>query len=217
MKDNLIDIITCIITSVTSLITIFLTIRNTNKNQEKTTEMQNKHFYKSLKEQQRIFELNRREDNLRNAIAIMPYFKMLDDVEIKQRGVFKNKTILEFPFELINIGNGTAINVSVLTQKDDTRNIVFQDDFEDEKIMYIYNAFMFDNIVRCDEATTFGICCDSHEFPCKVFIKIKFQDMMLRDYEQEFSFLYQFGKYENKLMRVESYTPLCINETYSGI
>lgn len=80
MNDNLIDIITCIITSVTSLITIFLTIRNINKNQEKTTEMQNKHFYQSLKEQQIIFELNRREDNLRNAIAIMPYFKMLDDV-----------------------------------------------------------------------------------------------------------------------------------------
>lgn len=118
---------------------------------------------------------------------------------------------------MINVRNGTAINVSVLTQKDDTGNIVFQDDFEDEKISYIYNSFMFDNIVRCDEATTFGICCDSNELPCKVFIKIKFQDMMLRDYEQEFSFLYQFGKYENKLMRVESYTPLCTNETYSGI
>lgn len=41
--------------------------------------------------------------------------------------------------------------------------------------------------------------------------------MVHRIYEQEFSFLYQFGQYENKLMRVESYTPLCTNETNSNI
>lgn len=217
MKDHLTEIITCIITSLTSFITIFLTIKNTNKNQDKTTEMQNKHFYQSLKEQQRIFELNKKEENLRNAITIMPYFKMLDDVEVKQRAVLENQKILEFPIELINIGNGTAINVSVLTKSDDTRNIVFENGFGDRKIIYIYNSFMFDNIVRCNESTTFGICSDNHDLPSRVFIKIKFQDMMLRTYEQEFSFLYQFGKYENKLMRVESYTPLCTNEIYSNI
>ncbi|MGN2338090.1 hypothetical protein ACTFIN_08175 [Clostridium cagae] len=217
MRDHLIDIITCIITSLTSFITIFLTIRNTNKNQEKTTEIQNKHFYQSLKEQQRIFELNKKEENLRNAIAIMPYLKMLDDVEVKQRTVLENHTILEFPIELVNIGNGTAINVSVLTKNDEAKSIVFQEDFGDRKIIYIYNSFMFDNIVKCNELTTFRICCDNHDLPCRVLIKIKFQDMMLRTYEQEFSFMYQFNKYENKLMRIESYTPLCTNETYSNI
>lgn len=195
----------------------FLTIRNTNRNQDKTTDMQNKHFYKSLKEQQRIFELNKKEENVRNAISIMPYFKMLDDVEVKQRTVFENQKILEFPIELINIGNGTAINVSVLTKSDDTRSIVFQDDFGEKKIIYSYNSFMFNNIVRCSESTIFGIYCNNHDLPCRVFIKVKFQDMMLRTYEQEFSFRYQFGKNENKLMRVESYTPSCTNEIYSDI
>lgn len=217
MKDHLTEIIICIITSLTSFITIFLTIRNTNKNQNKITEMQNKQFYQSLEEQQQIFELNKKEENLRNAITIMPYFKMLDDVEVKQRTILGNQKILEFPIKLVNIGNGTAINVSVLTKSEDNKSIVFQDGFGDRKIIYIYNSFMFDNIVRCGESTTFGICCDNHDLPCKVAIKVKFQDMMLRTYEQEFSFLFQFGQYENKLMRVESYTPLCTNETYPNI
>lgn len=207
-QESIINLITCLITVFASFITIFITISNANKNQNKAIQLQNNHFYRMLNEQEKIFNLTKEDEDLRNRISIMPYFKMVDDIKITE----DNRTgdvIFEFPITLINIGNGTAINVTVEFKTDEEhRNIVYIDDGGSEKILYMYNSALFDNIVRCNEHTTFGICCYKHKLASQVFIKIKFQDMMHRTYEQEFFFIYQFGRYNSNVVRVESHTPI---------
>lgn len=206
MKKYMIDIITAFISSLTSFITIFITIRNTNRNQKKVTELQNKQFYQSLVEQQKIFELNKKQEDLRNAISMMPYFKMLEGIRITNRTINNDLIVLDFKFSILNIGNGTAINVSIVSKIEDHQCIVCEEEYP-SSIKYIYTDPLSCNIIRSNESTLFGICCNYHDRPAKVFLKIRFQDMMLRNYEQNFSFYYMYGRFDNEAYRIDSYMP----------
>ena len=206
MQQYILDIIACVISPLTSLIAIIVTIKNSNKNQERINKIQNENFKISLEEQQRLFESNKKFEDFRNASSIMPYFKLSDDIKIECRNIMDSK-ILDFKMKLSNIGNGTAINVNLLIKEENNNIVVYETKYADINLVYSYNNFMFDNIVRCNESTEFGICCDYHNYSTRVFIKVKFEDMMRRRYDQEFSFYYEYDNYENKAFRVESCTP----------
>ncbi|MBU5269423.1 hypothetical protein [Clostridium cochlearium] len=211
-EESIVGIITCLITVIGSFITIIITIRNTNRNQKELARLQDHYFNENLREQKKIFDLSKKEENLRNSISMKPYFKISDNLKIIKR-ITQKDVFFDFYINLINVGNGTAINVSVLYKNDEkNRYIVYKDGFGDKIILYYYVSPIYDNIVRCNEYSKFTICCHEHKSPSKVHLKIKFQDMMERTYEQEFSFLYQCGRNNDEVLRIENYTPVLIED-----
>ena len=212
-QESIISLITCLMTVTASVITIFITVSNSNRNQRQAIELQNQHFEDSLIEQEKIYNLTRDGEELRNRISMMPYFKIIDDIKVTEETTSIGHTILEFPINLINIGNGTAINIFPVSEERAHESFVYMGKYADKEIKYKVNSPVYDNIARCNEYAKFGIYCNKHEFPSEVFFKIRFKDMMERTYEQKFFFQYKFGSYHNEVLRVESYTPILVEDT----
>lgn len=201
------DLFVAVITLIMSLFTIFITLRINNRNIkiakqqfDITMEEQKKQFNEQIYIQKQIFEKTVKRENWKDRVSIMPYFELDETVK-----VFYENGMLKFPIKLTNIGNGTAIG----TYLEIKNRVAYEDDCFD--IKYYQCEPMSTPVVRCDKCTETMIKSEYKEGPYEVCLTLLYEDMMQRQYKQEFSFYYEYDRKDNILVQRHQ-APECIKD-----
>lgn len=213
-KDLFIAIITMLVSLITLIITNFVTWRNSYKTikvakEQFEKDMKEKHlqaeeqkrqYEEQLTTQREIYDKIIKRQNLIDRVGIMPYFELDTNLQI----VYE-EGILKFPIRLANVGNGTAIRTYIKIQN----LIVYDDDSFD--IKYYQCKPMSTLIVRCNEYTETMIKCEYKKGPYEVQFTLCYEDMMQRQYEQRYSFYYEYDRGTDVSLE-KHFEPECIKD-----
>ena len=128
---------------------------------------------------------------------------MNDAVEISMN----NNGELNFPIELINVGNGTSIGVQLMIEQ----RIVYSESLC--QIDYYQIEPMSANVVQTGNKVSTVIKCNFVKGAHEVELKLQFEDMMERQYIQKFHFLYAY-EHDNGIMIQHYFSPECVKDYY---
>lgn len=192
--------LTVIFTNLIALLINRMNIQLSRKQFQDSMNEQKEQFEKQIILQQNMFIQNINNDNEKNRISIMPFFRMNETMRISMQN---GKLI--FPVNFVNVGNGTAIEVQLIIN----RLVVYRDTFNN--IEYIQSEPMSTNVVQVGNivVTTFksNYVKGAHE----VILQLQFEDMMQRQYLQEFIFYYDYDR--NNEISVQSHpVPECVKD-----
>lgn len=210
-SDAVIAVFTALISILVMLLTVLITNAYTRKINKKilavseeqfriSLDEQRKQFEAELENQKNIFEQNKKNDNERNRIGMMPYFQFDEGMKI----LVKDGR-LEFRPCFTNLGNGTALVRGLKLENDLT---VYKDA---KGIAYTARGPMENHFVQVKETTTTVFECECTEGANRVVLQLLYEDLMQREYIHKFEFLYDM-RHAETVSVVRYYSPECIKD-----
>jgi len=209
--DAVIATFTAVISIMVTLLTVLISNVNTRRINKKNLAISEEQFRISLAEQRKQFEIelqnqkamfeqNKRDDNERNRISVMPYFQLNENMRI-----IVKEGKLEFRPCFTNFGNGTAL---VRGLKMDDGKVVYK---AVNGIVYTAREPMKNHFVqvRCTTTTVFE--CECTDGANRVVLHLWYEDLMQREYIHKFEFLYDM-RFGDEVSVVRYYAPECIKE-----
>ena len=209
--DAVIATFTAVISIVVTLLTVLISNANARRINKRNLALseeqfrisldeQRKQFEAELQNQKAMFEQNKRDDNERNRIGVMPYFQLNENMRI----IVKDGN-LEFHPCFTNFGNGTAF----------VRGLKMDDDltvYKDVKgIAYTARGPMKNHFVQVNCTTTTVFECECVEGANRVVLQLWYEDLMQREYIHQFEFLYDI-RIGNEVSVVRYHDPKCIKD-----
>ncbi|MBP3617362.1 MAG: hypothetical protein J6J38_04920 [Lachnospiraceae bacterium] len=211
--DAVIAAFTTLMSILVTVLTVLITNANTRRINKKnlavseeqfkiSLDEQRKQFEEELQNQQVFFERNRKSDNERNRISMMPYFQFDESMKI----IAKDGK-LEFRPCFTNFGNGTAF----------VRGLKMDDDltvYKDAKgTVYTASGPMKNHFVQVKHSTTTVFECECAEGANRVVLQLWYEDLMQREYIHRFEFLYDM-RFGGEISVLRYYNPECIKDFF---
>lgn len=208
---NLSDLFITIISSIVLLLTVIFTnliallinrrnIRLSRKQFQDSMNEQKEQFEKQIILQRNMFIQNIMNDNEKNRISILPFFRLNEAMQISMQ----NGELI-FPVEFVNVGNGTAIGVQLIIDQ----LVVYRDTINN--IKYCQSESMSTNVVRVGNIVKTAFKSNYVKGAHEVIFQLQFEDMMQRQYLQKFIFYYEYDR--NNEISVQSHSvPECVKD-----
>lgn len=222
-NEALINGIFLIISVVLPIMVMIFTLRSQNKRLKEENEIKERQFKETLQRNDRYHDESVRLQGENNRISQIPFLFLNHDIKIGNR---QGKHT--FVLEIINIGNGTALDVSVKCESDREGSkvnglpFVYKDQIYKRVEIYRYTGFLFTNAIPIDSKASFELLLDVYENDVEVpqegnllvgevRFKIKYKDIYYNEYEQDYMFQYSLAI---GVGRVESYLPRLVKQIY---
>jgi len=208
---------------------MILTLKSLKKQHKENIKLQKLQFEKEMEITVSNHNKLNKINEERSRIAIMPYFKLIDDIQITRQN-----DSLVFPLVIKNVGSGTAVEVRIVfdKHKHNSNDYPFISNGPDIIRLYYYSNYLFDNIVQENDKTPFEFILGIKDIKTgrdinyleemdnektlyylldEVSFSIRFRDVKQNLYEQSFWFQYGLKLYPDKAIRVETYPPKLIS------
>ncbi len=209
--------ISLIVSVTVPILVMIFTLCSQNKRAEREIESRREEFQETLKKNDNYHQesIKLQEENSR--ISQLPFLVLNQDITIEKRG--ENYI---FPLEIINIGNGIALEISVQTESDYGEKIkglpfVYKEEILEYTKIYRYIGFLFTNVLPTSSKASFELMLSIYENEevliqkdelsiGEVHFIIKYKDAYYNEYEQDYMFQYSaiigVGRVESSLPRL---------------
>ena len=208
---DFISAIAIILTLITIIITIVTNRKNSKSQQQQIEkqreqiERQEKQFNLQLEEERKKHIENMKFNNEINRTTLLPFLRLIPE----ESSFDDSKEYYYFKLKIKNVGNGTAVNITMDYLKDDTSLVIakgcgYKIIQSDANTILLQPNESYEtgvSLIRTDKI-------DENQEHFKIKFKMLFNDMLGREYEQDIQFLFSkpFG---NEIRITNEYCPIC--------
>lgn len=231
-NDALVTGISLIISVVVPIFVMIITLCVGGRRAKKESESKEAQFKETLKQNNLHHEDTLKKNDLyhkesmelqeeNNRVSQLPFLFLNHDFKLENRN-----GRYTFPLEIINVGNGTALEISLKLESDEAWNIitgvpfVYKKQTSDGTQIYRFHDFLFTNALPVHSKASFSLVLmlyDNEEevsqedkpIGDEVKFTIKYKDTYYNEYGQDYMFQYST---KTGIGQVNSYLPYLIKK-----
>ena len=198
------------------------TLRSENKRFKRQMEEAEKEFNKTLQTEMEHYLGNMQLQKENSRVSQLPFLFLDPNIKLDER-----RERIIFPLKICNKGNGTALDIKVVSRPDGAGKgigaglaFVYKEKMGENINIYRYTGYLFTNALPVNSEAEFELLLDSYNerqgnlradqnIGGTVCFSIKYKDTYYNEYEQQFMFQYS---YAYGVGRCESYLPQLVKQ-----
>ena len=218
----LINGISLIISVLIPILVMVCTLRSENKRFERQMKEAEKEFKKTLQTEMEHYSGNMQLQKENSRVSQLPFLFLDPNIKLGER-----MGSIIFPLKICNKGNGTALDIRVVSRPDGAGKgigaglaFVYKEKMGENINIYRYTGYLFTNVLPVNSEAEFELLLDSYNerqgnlradqnIGGTVCFSIKYKDTYYNEYEQQFMFQYS---YSYGVGRCESYLPHLVKQ-----